>query len=74
MAAKLNRRMIRIKMAEASIDTQAELADRIGVTRQHMSNMLAGSDPSFPVLVKLASALGCTIDEIVQVNGDAVAE
>ena len=43
MTAKLNRRMIRIKMAEASIDTQAELADRIGVTspahEQHVGRL-----------------------------------
>jgi DNA-binding XRE family transcriptional regulator len=45
--------------------SQTDLARAIGVTRPAVSRMEAGaSNPSLAVLVALADALGCTIDEL----------
>jgi DNA-binding XRE family transcriptional regulator len=45
--------------------SQTALARAIGVTRPAVSRMEAGaSNPSLAVLVALADALGCTIDEL----------
>ena len=46
--------------------SQAELAQRVGVTRESISRYEDGSrTPSLQVFQKLASALGCTLDELV---------
>ena len=46
--------------------TQAELAEACGITQKAISAIeVARRRPSFEVLIKLAKALGVTIDELV---------
>ena len=55
------------KYREAKGMTQAELAEKAGCSRQFV-NMLENSDGinvSSKVLVKLANALGKTVDELI---------
>lgn len=53
-------------MARNRIESQTELAKRIGVTRQSLSNWLTGKDkPSIDNLIVLCQELSCTFDDIV---------
>lgn len=53
-------------MARNRIASQSELAQKIGVTRQSLSNWLTGKDrPSTDNLILLCQILGCTFDDIV---------
>ena len=47
--------------------TQSELASKCGVTQQAVSQYESGyREPDLETLKKLASALGCTVDELLQ--------
>ena len=49
--------------------TQAELAEKVGVTQGAISMIENGDrSPSLEVLIKLASVLNCKLDDLVMVN------
>ena len=51
--------------------TQAELADRVGVTRQTIIAIEAGKYmPSLPLAFKLARTFGLGVEEVFQLNND----
>lgn len=59
------------EMREAKNLKQAELADALGVTQGTISQWESGiSNPSLDKLKKLASELGCTVDELIGDNDD----
>jgi putative transcriptional regulator len=50
--------------------TQAELADKLGVSRQTVNAIETGKyDPSLPLAFKIARVFGRTIEEIFSVAG-----
>ena len=64
---KLNKWKVLELMIAKRIENQAELAKRIGVTRQALSNWMSGiSFPSGDSLAALCGELGCTLDAIVE--------
>ncbi len=53
------------RLREAKPLTQQALADAVGCSRQHVTRMESGLvDASLDVLVRLADALECTLDEL----------
>ena len=49
--------------------TQTELAEKVGVTQGAISMIENGDrSPSLDVLIRLASALNCTLDDLVKVK------
>lgn len=53
-------------MARNRIESQTELAARLGVTRQALSGWLTGKDkPSTDKLIALCQELNCTFNDIV---------
>lgn len=51
--------------------TQAELADRLGIKRQRLSNYEVGiREPNIDTLKSLAKALDCTVDELLAEDTD----
>lgn len=61
----------RIKVLRAERNwTQADLADRLGVSRQTVNSIENGKyDPSLPLAFKIAGAFGCTIEEVFSPDG-----
>ncbi|HEY4759470.1 MAG TPA: XRE family transcriptional regulator [Thermoguttaceae bacterium] len=60
------------RQREAMRMTVAQLAQRIGVSRNTVTNYEAGkTEPTASDLVRLAMALGCTIQDLLQTNADA---
>lgn len=54
--------------------TQAALASLVCVAQGYISDLEKGKClPSFDVLVRLAKALECSLDELVDVNADPAA-
>jgi Zn-dependent peptidase ImmA (M78 family)/transcriptional regulator with XRE-family HTH domain len=52
--------------------TVAQLAQRIGVSRNTVTNYEAGkTEPTSSDLVRLATALGCAVQDLLQANADA---
>lgn len=52
--------------------SQAELADRLGVSRQTVNALEAGKyDPSLPLAFKIAQLFGLLIEEIFIPDGEA---
>lgn len=63
---------LRVLRAEVAW-SQADLADRLGVSRQTINAIETGKyDPSLPLAFKLAQAFGCTIEEVFQPEGAAL--
>jgi putative transcriptional regulator len=62
----------RVRLARLeSRQTQAELADRVGVTRQTIGLIEAGGyNPSLNLCLGLARATGKTLDELFWIEGD----
>lgn len=60
---------------EAASMTQVELADRIGSIQSTISGIETGEkQPSVGMLLRLASALGCSLDDLARNgNGDNTA-
>ncbi|HXU23041.1 MAG TPA: helix-turn-helix transcriptional regulator [Tepidiformaceae bacterium] len=52
-------------LREAKRWTQEKLAEKCGVTRQHINGVENGHTPSMTLAAKLAKALGATLKEIV---------
>lgn len=53
--------------------TQAQLADKAGVTQGAISMIELGKRvPSLDVIIKIASALGCTVNDLL--DGDVLKE
>lgn len=54
--------------------SQAELAERVGVSRQAINAVETGKyDPSLPLAFKLAKVFGKTIEEVFQPDGEDAA-
>lgn len=52
------------KLMRRRFVSQEELAKRVGTTQQMISRYVNGdSFPSFPMMIKLAKALRCTVDD-----------
>lgn len=52
------------KMMKRRFISQGELAERVGTSQQMISRYTNGdSMPSFPMMIKLAKALRCTVDD-----------
>lgn len=63
----MNLKQIRIRKGL----TQSELASKCGVTQQAISQYESGyREPNLEMLKKLASALECTVDELLEDNED----
>ena len=64
---------LRMKAARAAKDwSQAELAERVGVTRQTIGMIEAGRfNPSLALCVAICKALGTTLDGLFWEEGDA---
>lgn len=62
----------RLKLARVQRDlTQAELADRVGVTRQTIGLIEGGGyNPTLNLCIRLARATGKTLDELFWAEGD----
>jgi len=62
----------RLKLARVAIGlTQAELAERVGVTRQTVGLIEAGGyNPTLGLCVKLAVVTGKTLDELFWPEGE----
>ena len=61
----LNGEKIRVLMHSKEM-TSRQLAMRIGISESMMSYILQGlREPNVRTLVRIASELGCTVDEIV---------
>lgn len=56
----------KLKVLRAERDwTQADLADRVGVSRQTINVIESGKyDPSLPLAFRLAEVFGTTIEEV----------
>lgn len=55
---------------EAQGISQAELARRVGLTRQYLSGLEAQKwEPRVALLLALARELGCTVDDLIEVEG-----
>ena len=49
--------------------SQMALADKAGIKQGYVSDLENGKrQPSFEVLIRLAKALGCTLDELVDID------
>ena len=60
------------RQREAMRMTVAQLAQKIGVSRNTITNYEAGkTEPTASDLVRLAMALGCAIQDLLQANADA---
>lgn len=62
---------VRLRRRSAEI-TQQELADRVGVTRQTVVSIEKGRyNPSVGLALKMAEALGVTVESLFEINGGA---
>jgi putative transcriptional regulator len=51
--------------------TQAELAERLGVSRQTVNAIETEKyDPSLPLAFKIAQTFGCLIEDVFSMNGN----
>lgn len=62
----------RLRLARVEFDlTQAQLADRVGITRQTVGLIEAGGyNPTLNLCVKLARATNKTLDELFWTQGE----
>jgi len=61
---------LRVLRAKHNI-TQAELAERLGVSRQTVNAIETEKyDPSLPLAFKIAQTFGCRLEDIFSVNGN----
>jgi putative transcriptional regulator len=68
------RNTIRVQRAMRDL-TQADLADRAGITRASVNAIEGGRMvPSIYLALKLARALGISVDELFSLPGDAQSE
>lgn len=51
-----------------SNETQASIADKIGITPQAFSYIVKGREPSYDVLIKLAKYFNCTTDYLLGIS------
>lgn len=60
----MKRQTLKIRRIENNL-TQQELADRVGLTNQTISDYESGrSNPSYKVMEKIAAELNSTVDEL----------
>ena len=70
MNANILKNRLRLARIEARL-TQAELADRAGVTRQTIGLIEAGGyNPSLKLCIELARVTGKTLDELFWITGE----
>lgn len=55
---KFNRNRVKLAMAEQGIETFAQLAERMGCSRQHLSTIMTRGSCTVANLARLAQALG----------------
>ena len=67
--------MLRLReMREKRGMTQVSLATAVGVAQGYISALENGLySPSFEILIKLAKALNCSLDELVDMDSEASA-
>jgi putative transcriptional regulator len=61
----------RLRVLRAEVEwTQADLAERLGVSRQTISAIETGKyDPSLPLAIKIARLFGKTVEEVFLLDG-----
>ena len=61
----------RLRVLRAEVEwTQAELADRVGVSRQTINAIETGKyDPSLPLAIKIARLFGKTVEDVFLYDG-----
>lgn len=70
---RLNVRAVKVLMAKQGIDTQTELAEKIGLSKNAVSEMLAGKRvPSLATVGALCEVLGCTPNDILEMDAPKV--
>lgn len=62
---RLDRYKVKLRMAMAGIENQRELADKVGVTPQTISNWLNGEMPTLDNVGALCRVLNCTPNDIL---------
>ena len=63
---------MRVIMARRKM-SMSDMAEKTGQSRQNLSNKMRRDDFSEKELVKMAAAMGCTVDIVFRVeNGDVV--
>ena len=68
----LNRAVLKKKMEERGL-TQAALGEAVGATQAFIGFILTGrKQPSLALAVDIARALGCTVDELIEHEEEAV--
>ncbi|MEO0796608.1 MAG: helix-turn-helix transcriptional regulator [Verrucomicrobiota bacterium] len=69
---KITNQVKRLRFLNGEL-TQAQLADKIGVTRQTIHAIETGKyQPSLEVAFKLSNAFGVTIEDVFEVTGETV--
>ena len=63
----------RLKVLRAERDwSQAELADRLSVSRQTINSIETGKyDPSLPLAIRIGRLFGHAVEEIFSLDGEA---
>lgn len=58
----------KVKILRISHDLyQSELAERVGVTQTHISDIENGKKtPSLDLIIKISNSLGCSVDYLVK--------
>jgi putative transcriptional regulator len=61
----------RLRVLRAEVEwTQADLAERLGVSRQTINAIETGkSDPSLPLAMRIARLFGKTVEEVFLLDG-----
>lgn len=63
---RLNTRAVKVLMAQQGIDTQRELAERLGMSNNAVSEMLSGKRfPTLETIGALCRELSCTPNDIL---------
>lgn len=69
--------MLRLRLREMRKSrgmTQTQLANAVGIKQPSLSSLENGvTEPALKTLIKLAKALECSLDELVDQNDDSVA-
>lgn len=55
-----------LKKFEESKLSKIELAEKAGVKRESIYNVIKGSMPRVGIAIKIAKALGCTVEDIFE--------
>ncbi|MCB0070313.1 MAG: helix-turn-helix transcriptional regulator [Caldilineaceae bacterium] len=71
---RLDKLKIEDRMKSVGISTYQELAERMGISREALSNFMSGTyNPSWNSLSAMCNALECRVDDIVVYDSPKVA-